>query len=251
MKRLQRLLVILTTVLLTMAAIFVSVRAGQKFETSLTEQALAVEREISRSVIDVIQKALMHGVPFGDLVDAERYLETVRRDNPRIEYLIVTGADGLARYHTDLGRIDNYAEFLSSIAAREHASSRIGRYFNSSTPIRHKDQIVGYLHLGQRANIVAQLLWEIAFDILTILIVASLVAFELVRLLMAASFSAPLLAIRQLLASVSAGDFRRYMPRDMFGGSGRLTKRAARCSQGRSPGDGGLGASPVPLGGNL
>ena len=85
MKRLQRQLILLTTILLTIAAVFVSVRAGQNFESSLTGQALAVEREISRSVIDVIQRALQHGVPFEGLVDAERYLETVKRDNPRVE----------------------------------------------------------------------------------------------------------------------------------------------------------------------
>ena len=94
MKRLQRQLVLLTAVLLTVAAIFVSVRAGQNFESSLTEQALAAEREIGRSVIDVIQKALQYGVPFEDLVDTERYLETVKRDNRRVEYLIVADAEG-------------------------------------------------------------------------------------------------------------------------------------------------------------
>ena len=226
MKRLQRQLILLTTALLTIAAIFVSVRAGQNFESSLTAQALEAEHEIGRSVIDVIQKALQYGVPFEDLFDAERYLDAVKRDNPRIEYLVVTGAEGLPRYSTNLGKIEDEAVFLSSIAMhREETAARIGKYFNSSTPIKQKDGVVGYLHLGQRANIVEQLLLEIAFDILTILVVASLVAFELVRLLMAASFSSPLLAVRQFLANISAGDFRRYMPRDVFGGIGRLDRR--------------------------
>ena len=226
MKSLQRQLILLTTVLLTVAAVFVSVRAGQNFESNLTSQALEVEREIARSVTDVIQKALLHGVPFEDLVDAGPYLDTVKRDNPRVEYLIVTGAEGTPRYNTDLSKIDKYADFLNLISMhRETAGARIGKYFNSSTPIRHQDRVVGYLQLGQRANIVQQLLLEIAFDIVTILVVASLVAFELVRLLMAASFSSPLLAIRQFLAGISAGDFRRYMPRDVFGGIGRLDRR--------------------------
>jgi MFS family permease len=226
MKSLQRQLILLTTVLLTVAAVFVSVRAGQNFESSLTAQALEVEREIARSVTDVIQKALLHGVPFEDLVDAGPYLETVKRDNPRVEYLIVTRAEGTPRYNTDLSKIDNHTDFLNLIAMhRETAGARIGKYFNSSTPIRHQDRVVGYLQLGQRANIVQQLLLEIAFDIVTILVVASLVAFELVRLLMAASFSSPLLAIRQFLARISAGDFRHYMPRDVFGGIGRLDRR--------------------------
>ncbi|MBX9847386.1 MAG: MFS transporter [Xanthobacteraceae bacterium] len=226
MKRLQRQLVLLTAVLLTLAAIFVSVRADQNFEGSLPAQALAVEREISRSVTDVIQKALLHGIPFDELVDAGRFLDTVKRDNPRLEYLIVTDAGGVARYSTHLGNLDNNVAFLNAIATRRHeATARIDRYFNSSTPIRHGDLVVGYLNLGHRANIVAQLLLDIAADIVAVLVVAGLVAFELVRLLMAASFSSPLMAVRQFLAGVAAGDFRRYLPRDVFAGIGRLERR--------------------------
>jgi MFS family permease/HAMP domain-containing protein len=225
-KSLQRQLMLLTTILLAVAAIFVSVRAGQNFESGLTAQALAAEREIGRSVIDVIQRALQHNVPFDRLVNVEQYLGTVKRDNSRVEYLIVTGADGIMRYGTDVSGIPNSTAFLKSIAANLGEDSvRIGKYFNSSTPIRHKDRVVGYLNLGGRANIVQQLLLDSAFDILTVLVVASLMAFELVRLLLAASFSSPLLALHQFFAGISAGDFRRYMPRDVFGGIGRLDRR--------------------------
>ena len=63
MKRLQRQFIVLTAVLLAIAAIFVSVRAARQFEASLTEQALAVEQTIGRSVIDVIERALLHNIP--------------------------------------------------------------------------------------------------------------------------------------------------------------------------------------------
>jgi MFS family permease len=225
MKNLQRQLVLLTCALLAIAAIFVSVRAGQNFESSLTTQALAVEREIGRSVIDVIGKALDHDVPFEGLVAADRYLDTVKRDNPSVEYLAITGADGRLRYSTDLSKIDDAANLQRLLAEGDSdGDGRIGKYFVTSTPIRHKDQIVGTLHLGQRADIVGQLLWDIAFDILTVLVVASLMAFELVRLLLAASFSTPLRAVNDFLAGVATGDFRRQLPRDLFGGIGRLNR---------------------------
>ena len=225
MKKLQRQLVLLTTALLALAAIFVSVRAGQNFESSLTTQALAVEREIGRSVIDVVQKALAHDVPFEGLVDAARYLEAVKRDNSGVEYLIIAGRDGRIRYSTDLSRITDVPLVQRSIAgATGESSLQVGKYFDTSTPIRLKDRTVGFLHLGQRANIVGQLLLDIAFDILTVLVVASLVAFELVRLLLAASFSTPLRAVNDFLAGVAAGDFRRFLPRDLFGGIGRLNR---------------------------
>ena len=199
---------------------------GQNFESSLTTQALEVGREIGRAVIEVIQTALDHDVPVERLVAADRYLVTVQRDNPRVEYLLITGADGRMRYSTDLGKVDDVPLLQRSLAAiTGESAARVGKYFVTSTPIRHKDRTIGFLHLGQRANIVEQLMWDIAFDILTVLVVASLVAFELVRLLLAASFSTPLQAVNDYLAGVSAGDFRRYLPRDLFGGIGRLNRR--------------------------
>jgi len=226
MKNLQRRLVLLTIALLALAAAFVSIRAGQQFEESLTTQRLAAQREIGRSVLEVIQKALAYEVPFDRLVDTERYLETVKRDNQGVDYLIVAGMDGKARYTTDLGIVNDATALQQSLADLNplDSAARIGKYFNVATPIIQKDKQVGWLHVGERANVIEQLLRDIAFDILTVLVVATLVAFELVRLLLAASFSTPLRAMHEFLAGIVAGDFRRYLPRDLFGGIGRLNR---------------------------
>jgi len=226
MKSLPRQLILLTAALLAVAAIFVSVRSAQHFEESLTTQALAVERTIGRSVIDVIQKALLHDVPFEGLVDAEQYLEVVKRDNPGVEYIIVADADGRVRYSSDLRNVVDADLLRGSMATLGvEGVSRVGKFFDTSTSIEHKGRTVGWLHLGERANIVAQLLRDIAFDIVTVLVVATLVAFELVRLLLAASFSTPLRALQSFFAGIAAGDFRRYLGRDFFGGIGRLNRR--------------------------
>jgi MFS family permease len=226
MKRLQRQFILLTATLLAAAAIFVSVRAAQHFEEGLTEQALAVERTIGRSVIDVIKKALLHDVPFDKLVDAEQYLEAVKRDNPGVAYLLIADSDGRLRYSTDLTIVADNAVVLQSIATHSRESaSRIGGYFNTATPIEYNGRTVGWLHLGERANIVEQLLRAVAFDILTVLVVAMLMAFELVRLLLAMSFSTPARTLREFLAAIAAGDFSRCLPRDYFGGIGRLDHR--------------------------
>jgi MFS family permease len=67
-------------------------------------------------------------------------------------------------------------------------------------------------------------MWDIAFDILAVLVVAILVAFELLRLMLAAAFISPLRAMQEVLADASRGDFRQYLPRDFFGGIGRLNR---------------------------
>src|SRR5262249_4738520 len=207
MKDLQRRLVVLVSGLLLLAAVFVSYRAGERFERSLTQQRLGVELEIGRSVAVVVEKALAFGVPFGQLVDTERFLEAVKFDNPGVDYIIITTLDGQLRYSPDLGPVTNIAGLRRSLAdwsGREH-TARIAGYFNTATAINGKDRQICWLHLGERANIIEQLLREIVFDILTVLVVAMLVAFELMRLLLAASFSTPSRAINEFFARVASG----------------------------------------------
>jgi predicted MFS family arabinose efflux permease len=227
MKDLQRRLVLLVSGILVAAAAFVSYRAGERFEQSLTQQRLGTTQEIGRSIAVVVEKALTFGVPFDQLVDTERFLDAVKRDNPGVDYIIITTPDGQLRYSTDLSHLGNVAGLRGSLAAWDgrERSMRVGRYFNTAIAINGKGRQLGWLHLGERANVIEQLLRDIVFDILTVLVVAMLVAFELMRLLLAASFASPLRAINEFFARIARGDFRRALARDFFGGIGRLNGR--------------------------
>jgi len=227
MKDLQRRLVVLVSGMLLLAAVFVSYRAGGRFESSLTQQRVGVELEIGRSVAVVVERALAFGVPFDQLVDTGRFLEAVKIDNPGVDYIIITTLDGRLHYSTDLSRVSDVAGLRRALAAWNGLghTARIGRYFNTATPINRKGRQLGWLHLGERANIIEQLLRDIVFDIVTVLVVAMLVAFELVRVLLAASFATPLRAINEFFTRIAGGDFRRTLARDLFGGIGRLNGR--------------------------
>jgi HAMP domain-containing protein len=108
---------------------------------------------------------------------------------------------------------------------RRERTTRASADFNTATAINGKGGQLGWLHLGERANIIEQLLRDIVFDILTVLVVAMLVAFELMRVLLAASFATPLRAINEFFTRIASGDFRRTLARDFFGGIGRLNGR--------------------------
>ena len=227
MKDLQRKLVVLVSGLLLLAAVFVSYRAGERFESSLAQQRLGVATEIGRSVAVVVEKALAFGVPFDQLVDTERFLEAVKLDNPGVDYIIITTLDGsfvTARISADqqrrrIARIGRGLE-----RPRAHRAHR-QVFQHCHRPQRGKSGQLGWLHLGERANIIEQLLRDIVFDILTVLVVAMLVAFELMRLLFAATFETPLHAINEFFTRIASGDFRRTLARDFFGGIGRLNRR--------------------------
>ena len=226
MRALRRDLFILTALVLMLAAAFVSFRAGLYAEEHLVKERLGVQQEIGLSVVAVIEKALSFGVPFERMVDVERYLETVKQDNPELDYLIVLDRNGTPRYSTELRAIEGRSVLLGALSrwAESESVAHAGQYFNMAIPIKLNYRPIGWLHIGERSNFIAKLMWDIAFDILAVLVVAILVAFELLRLMLAAAFTSPLCAMQEVLADASRGDFRQYLPRDFFGGIGRLNR---------------------------
>ena len=226
MRALRRDLFILTALVLMLAAAFVSFRAGLYAEEHLVKERLGVQQEIGLSVVAVIEKALSFGVPFERMVDVERYLETVKQDNPELDYLIVLDRNGTPRYSTELRAIEGRSVLLGALSRWTESESvaHAGQYFNMAIPIKLNYRPIGWLHIGERSNFIAKLMWDIAFDILAVLVVAILVAFELLRLMLAAAFTSPLRAMQEVLADASRGDFRQYLPRDFFGGIGRLNR---------------------------
>ena len=226
MRALRRDLFILTALVLMLAAAFVSFRAGLYAEEHLVKERLGVQQEIGLSVVAVIEKAFSFGVPFERMVDVERYLETVKQDNPELDYLIVLDRNGTPRYSTELRAIEGRSVLLGALSrwAESESVAHAGQYFNMAIPIKLNYRPIGWLHIGERSNFIAKLMWDIAFDILAVLVVAILVAFELLRLMLAAAFTSPLRAMQEVLADASRGDFRQYLPRDFFGGIGRLNR---------------------------
>lgn len=224
MKALRRDLFILTALVLMLAAAFVSFRAGHYAEEHLVKERLGVQQEIGRSVVSAFEKALAYGVPFERMVDVPNFLEKVRQNNPELDYIIVSDRNGTPRYTTALQALEASTALVTAISRWDAGESvaRAGQYFNLAIPINRADQVVGWLHIGERSNFIAKLMWDIAFDILAVLVVAILVAFELLRLMLASAFSSPLRAMQEVMTAASAGDYRRYLPRDFFGGIGRL-----------------------------
>ncbi|MFO1350361.1 MAG: MFS transporter [Gammaproteobacteria bacterium] len=94
------------------------------------------------------------------------------------------------------------------LATPAPAAVRSGEdYYQIALPIRSKTALVGVLHLGIDARFVARQIEAISFDIVIVLVVALLVAFELLLLIATSSFSAPLQQFDALLQRLSQGDF--------------------------------------------
>ena len=101
-------------------------RAGERFESSLTQQRLGVELEIGRSVAVVLERALAFGVPFDQLVDTERRVR----------------GDGLARHRMPV-RADRDGHRLTRAACRAQLRVELRELLLDTKPMRGSKRIPG------------------------------------------------------------------------------------------------------------
>lgn len=226
MKRLQIRLILLAAGLLLVGALAFSLLTLRDFSASLMPQVAAVEQEIGGSVLRVLDKALDYGVPFERLVGVEPYLDSVRSDNPSITYLQISSLDGRALYRSYDANLPQRAELEQALTRwqRGQASEQLGGYLNTAVPLQVHGAQVGWLHVGQNADVAQQQWRDIMLDVLTVLVVAALVALELMRLLITLAVGTPLALLRDFLGRVRQGDFSHYLPHDSLGGVGSLNR---------------------------
>ncbi|HEX5126054.1 MAG TPA: MFS transporter, partial [Rhodocyclaceae bacterium] len=223
MSQLRTRLMLLASLILLLAAAALSVLALQHFDRTLTPQLQVADREIGESLLGVIDKALDHGVPFNSMVGVEDYFKSVRADNPRVQYLWLTDAEGHTLHMSAVEQASKDRKLANGIATWQGGPARaISEYMDTALPVRFQNRQIGWLHIGQRADLSVQMLRGVVMDILTVLLVTGLIALELMRLLLALSVSTPLLLLHEFFLNVKRGDFSHYLPRDFIGGIGRL-----------------------------
>ncbi len=227
MKKLQIRLVLLSATLLVLSALLLSWFALQHFEQGLPPEMARTVTAVSYSAANVMEKAYDNGVPLDEMVGVEEFLSSIRKDNPSIVYIVVSDAQGRPLYRSGVDILARQPTLQDVIGRTVSGivSARVGDYFNTSVPLVFQRYRVGTLNLGQRAAFVEQQLKEIAYDVVTVLVVGSLIAVELMRFVLTFAIATPVDVMREFLARVRQKDFSCYLPYDRLGGIGQLSSR--------------------------
>ncbi|MFC4159104.1 MFS transporter [Chitinimonas lacunae] len=218
---LQTRLILMSTLLVIGSAIVLSWLALGHFERTLPPEMARTVAVVGRSAGGVLESAYRSGVPPDALVGAVEFLDSVRRDNPGVDYLAIADPAGNILYRSGaalpvgLGRIAR----PSPTDADAAQTIRVGDYYDTRLPLADG---VSVLHLGQQAAIVEDQIRELGYDVLTVLIVATLIAMELLRFVLTICVQGPATLLHEFLARVGRGDFRHYLPPGYQGGIGRL-----------------------------
>lgn len=227
MKHLQTHLVALVAILLVLSALLLSGLALRHFEEELPPEMARTVAVVSRSASAVLEKAYVNGVPFEQMVGVEEFLAAVRRDNPSIAYMAIADLGGSVLYQSGYTAAEAAPALRQVVAAVPgiQATSQAGEYFNTSVPLVFRNVRVATLHLGQPVSFVEQTLREVSYDVITVLVVACLIALELMRFVLTFVIATPVEVARAFLARVRQGDFSCYLPFDQLGGIFQLSAR--------------------------
>lgn len=227
MKQLRLRLILLVASVLILSAFLLSMLALRHFEQDLPPEMARTVTAVSYSASEVMLKAMVYGVPLAEMVGVPEFLDAARRDNPSIAYMLVTDQNNSVLYENGFAALsDNVMlQRVVRVAPTEPSTETAGEFYNTSIPLVLKNQRFGTLHLGQRVALVEQKLREVSFDVIAVLVVAGLIALELLRFVLTFVIATPAEAMRGFLGGVRSGDFGAYLPHDQLGGIGQLSAR--------------------------
>lgn len=217
---------ILTGVILLAALSGFSLFAMRAFEERLAPEIGKKSATLGRILTAQIERAVGYGIPFTQLVGMDPFLASVLQDNPEIAYLLMTDTEGVARYAAGTDAAAGKAAlagFNSELPHLETAAQTrsVGAFYDTVLIIKRGDHRVGAVHIGVRQRFVRGQLAEISYDVLTVLAVVLLLAFEIVAVLVALRIAHPMTQAKRLLEQIGCGDFR-------YGGNGSTGNAAGR-----------------------
>ena len=195
-----RKLFLVSTVLLVAAAAVASFLMLRAFVANLTPEIELKAGMVGRSVAGQVNHALDLGIPFDRLAGMEAFLDRVLADNTDIEFLTVADPAGktiFARSRTGKSTAEN----SRTVTGDEIADGRV------RVPIGDASRPRGSVELGISPKVVDEKTYAVVFDMVIVLLVAGLFAFELLSLVFQVSIAAPLSRLWAAFGAAASGDF--------------------------------------------
>lgn len=221
--------VVFTMILVVLACLAAVYLPLAEFEKKTVPELDRKAKILSQSVNSLIVEATDQGVPFDSLRGMEEFFCLHIKGNPEVRYLAVTDLQGKVLYHSVLDTRENKcsqgiplnakvrALFREKSAQSEPLFITRGGYYNNSASIVNNRARLGILWTGVDQKFVRVKMKNILYNVLTVILVSFLMAFELVIFFVTYAISGPILSIRKLMTQVAGGDFSRYLETRVHG----------------------------------
>jgi MFS family permease len=221
-----RPLVLLMTVVLCLSSLVLAYVTLNEFNRLLRPELSRKAHKIGQIVSGDLRRALNYGIPFSDLYGANEYLESIIPDYEELVYLAISDQKGRLLYQGGaitetvrnlVGRLNSNQSFsdTSKTAAINTTNplpaTELAKSLNYPIPIIVDDSVLGFVHIGIDKHFVQRQLKDIFYDIVVILIVALLVAFQVMLALILFYVTGPIERLHILLDLQAKGDFSKFL----------------------------------------
>ncbi|MDP3372539.1 MAG: MFS transporter [Candidatus Paracaedibacteraceae bacterium] len=179
------------------ALYFYHIEAQQK---RLFEEISNKAKTIGSSVENLIDKAMIVGIPLDEMHGKTDYLNRKVKESKELQYIFITDANGIVLGKNDdapdtlRGTFKNFAENIDK-NKKEIKPFQAFSYFNIALPIiiekekfrkieqqkKPEESVSGYVHLGVSLQSVQNSISDIFFDIAIILFVSIVIGYEFLR----------------------------------------------------------------------
>jgi MFS family permease len=184
------------------------------FEKALAPQMAAKVTSAGSSIRALVLRAVDNGIPFDGLYGVTDRFAELKDEVPEISYIALTDAAGTVM-HRSAKDPDGAAAHFSSPAVLALLKSpqamaplaRVGGDYIVSMPIVAGEQPLGVLHLGVDVGFVDNIVLDMLYDVVVVLLVALFFTLELLHFLAGAKLEASLRGLGETFERGASGHF--------------------------------------------
>ncbi len=221
-----RPLVLLMTAVLCLSSLVLAYVTLNEFNRLLRPELSKKAHKIGQIVNADLRRAVNYGIPFNGLYGANEYLESTMADYDELVYVAISDQKGRLLYQGGavtetirnfMGRfsssqsVSGTSETGGTHTADPLPAAELPNSLNYPIPIIVDDDILGFVHIGIDRHFAQRQLKDIFYDIVVILIVALLVAFQIMLALIIFYVTGPIERLHMLLDLQAKGDFSKYL----------------------------------------
>lgn len=210
--------VVTLVVLLALAAN--AVFTHHAFEEALAPQMARKVASVGSSIRALVVRGIENDLAFDKLFGVEERFDEVKNELPEVSFVALTDTQGRVVNQ----RMDPNAEVLAHLRSpgvlallkspdQLAPAVRVGKQYVVSMPIAIGTQALGILHIGVDVRFVDDIVLDMLYDILIVLVVSLFFTMELLHFMAGANLDASLRALGDGFERGASGNFQRQRRR--------------------------------------
>ena len=208
------------TLVMVLALAANAVFTHHAFEQALAPQMARKVASVGASIRALVIRGVDNDIAFESLFGVEERFDAVKNELPEVSFVAITDTAGKV-LHQRMNPAANVQAYMRSPAVLAMLKSpdqlapamRVGNQYVVSMPIVTAQRALGVLHIGVDVRFVNDIVLDMLYDVLIVLVVSLFFTLELLHFMAGANLDAALRALGDRFERGAAGNFQRQRRR--------------------------------------